>query len=533
MALIQTQSQLFGTALDWGISHNSLEQPLAGQNTVKSGDGPSSVKAFVCLSNSISPFITLTDPQWPTYATTFNERLQYIPAAITIPNTTEQIRAAVSCASKYGIPVQAKSGGHSCASYSTGGHNGILIIDLEKFNSVSLDYRTGIAAVGGGLRLGNLAQGIWDQGRRALGHGTCPGVGIGGHFTHGGYGYSSRAFGLALEQIIWLDVVLANGSFVKIENETLGDVYYALRGAADSFGIVTTFYLQTSTAPEVVIKFSHSFPQALGLIENATVVFMGVQNFSLYSPVVDRNLGLAVTLGGNATSYTVHGTWFGSVESFNKTIAPALLEALPVPPALNESSVEPADWITSLTMLGGEGNSTVPLHGFLQQDNFYAKSVSTNVSFAEEPIRKFFEYAYSAGRGLNVPISWFSIIHLYGGPDSQIGAEGKNGSWAAYSGFDDLWVVQNYGNVPLDQNFPQRGIQFLDGLNDAMTSAMNRSYNACLNYIDPELDTDEAWHLYYGKPLFERLKSLKRDLDPGDIFWNPQSIPVWNDTWVL
>lgn len=52
-----------------------------------------------CLSNSTSPFITLTDPQWPTYATTFNERLQYMPAAITIPNTTEQITAAVSCAS--------------------------------------------------------------------------------------------------------------------------------------------------------------------------------------------------------------------------------------------------------------------------------------------------------------------------------------------------------------------------------------------------------------------------------------------------
>ncbi|KAK4655108.1 hypothetical protein QC762_0072570 [Podospora pseudocomata] len=343
------------------------------------------------LSNSTSPFITLTDPQWPTYATTFNERLQYIPAAITIPNTTEQITAAVSCASKYGIPVQAKSGGHSYASYSTGGHNGILMIDLENFNSVSLDNRTGIAAVGGGVSLGNLAQGIWEQGRRALGHGTCPGVGIGGHFTHGGYGYSSRAFGLALEQIIGLDVVLANGSFVKIDNETLGYVYYALRGAADSFGIATTFYLQTSTAPEVVIKFSYSFPPALESIENATAVFMGVQNFSLYSAVV---------------------------VSFNKTIAPALLEALPVPPALNEGSVEPTDWITSLAMLAGEGSLTVPLHGFLQQDNFYAKSVSTNVSFAEEPIRKFFEYAYSAGEGLDAPISWFSIINLYGGPDS-------------------------------------------------------------------------------------------------------------------
>jgi len=42
---------------------------------------------------------------------------------------------------------------------------------------------TGIAAVGGGTRLGNMALGLYSQGQRALPHGTCPAVGIGGHFT--------------------------------------------------------------------------------------------------------------------------------------------------------------------------------------------------------------------------------------------------------------------------------------------------------------------------------------------------------------
>ena len=66
------------------------------------------------------------------------------------------------------------------------------MIFLESFQDIKLDDATGIATVGGGVRLGNLAQGIWDQGKRALSHGTCPGVGIGGHFTHGGYGHTSR-----------------------------------------------------------------------------------------------------------------------------------------------------------------------------------------------------------------------------------------------------------------------------------------------------------------------------------------------------
>jgi FAD/FMN-containing dehydrogenase len=57
---------------------------------------------------------------------------------------------------------------------------------------------TGIVTVGGGARLGNLGLGIYNQGQRALPHGTFPGVGIGGHYTHGGFGYSSRRWGMYL-----------------------------------------------------------------------------------------------------------------------------------------------------------------------------------------------------------------------------------------------------------------------------------------------------------------------------------------------
>lgn len=47
------------------------------------------------------------------------------------------------------------------------------MIDLEPMQKIELDPKTNIAKVGGGVRLGNLAQGIWDQGKRAMSHGTC------------------------------------------------------------------------------------------------------------------------------------------------------------------------------------------------------------------------------------------------------------------------------------------------------------------------------------------------------------------------
>jgi len=100
-----------------------------------------------------------------------------------------------------------------------------MVIDLESFQDINVDSN-GVATVGAGVRLGNLALGIYNQAKRALPHGTCPGVGIGGHFTHGGYGYDSRKWGLALDTIIGLDVVLANGSFIHASLTAYPDIYW-------------------------------------------------------------------------------------------------------------------------------------------------------------------------------------------------------------------------------------------------------------------------------------------------------------------
>ncbi|KAK3987997.1 Glucooligosaccharide oxidase [Cladorrhinum sp. PSN332] len=500
----------------------------------KRGKSPYYSKLTQCLTTGGVPYRVLTDQDWNEYATTFNARLVYTPAAIALPTTPEQVSSAVLCAAKHGFPVQPKSGGHSYASYSTGGVNGILMVDLENLNTISVDNTTGIAQVGGGVRLGNLALGIWDQGHRALAHGTCPAVGIGGHFTHGGYGYSSRTFGLALDQIVALDVVLANGSYIHANNESYPEIYYALRGAADSFGIVTTFHLQTSPAPPTVINFSFSFPDALSSPSAAADTFLAIQSVSLNSSIINRNSGFGVTISNNATSYTLHGTYFGTMQEFSSTISPAFLNAIPYPPGNGSgTAVEETDWITSLTLLGGAPTLQVPLHGYAERDNFYAKSVTTAHPFTRAALESFFAYALTEGKGEKAPVGWFSIINLYGGPDSQIGKAGRNSGgdsgedeFAAYAGFDDLWVVQNYGNAGANQTFPQEGINFLDGLNDAMTSRMLGEYAAYLNYIDPGYTREEAFELYYGEPLFERLRELKRELDPGNVFRNPQSIPV-------
>jgi FAD/FMN-containing dehydrogenase len=61
---------------------------------------------------------------------------------ITIPENEEQVGQSVTCAAAAGLKVQPKSGGHSYASYSSGGQNGSLIVDLEKFGEITVDQST-------------------------------------------------------------------------------------------------------------------------------------------------------------------------------------------------------------------------------------------------------------------------------------------------------------------------------------------------------------------------------------------------------
>ncbi len=92
-----------------------------------------------CLTSNNVPYVVKSSSNWTSYAAPFNLRLVYEPAVITIPETPEQVSFSVTCAAAASLKVQAKGGGHSYASYSSGGQDGSLIIEMEKFASVDVD----------------------------------------------------------------------------------------------------------------------------------------------------------------------------------------------------------------------------------------------------------------------------------------------------------------------------------------------------------------------------------------------------------
>jgi hypothetical protein len=411
-----------------------------------------------------------------------------------------------------------------------------MMIDMEQFQTVSVDA-SGVASVGGGLRLGNMATAIYNQAGRALPHGTCPGgksqgtsdlcirtfanenalVGIGGHFSHGGYGYSSRYWGLALDTIVALDVVIANGTFLHATSTQNSDIYWALRGAADAIGIITTFYLQTQPAPASVVNFQYSFPNMYTAASKGTNAMLHLQAFAQNASVVTKEIGFGIYMDGQG--FSVSGQYFGSLSDFNSKIAPEMLRTLPTP---DSSSAQSLGWIDSLTALGGEGTLVTPVHGYDSHDNFFAKSVTVPEAqpLTNAGLTNYFNYIKSSGIN-NAPVSWFSIANVYGGAGSQINTKGVD--FAAYSDRNSLWVFQHYGFVDVASTFPASGLTFVNGLNTALT-AQQPNTGAYLNYIDPSLTQAQAWDLYYGQPLLTRLQTVKAAVDPNDMFTNPLAI---------
>ena len=132
-----------------------------------------------------------------------------------------------------------------------GGHNGPglgsvddgLVIDLSAMKGVRVDPSARTARVDAGCTQGDV-----DHATHAFGLAVPAGIisttGISGLTLSGGHGYLSRKYGLAIDNLLEADVVLADGSFVTASKDQNADLFWALRGGGGNFGVVTSFLFQ-------------------------------------------------------------------------------------------------------------------------------------------------------------------------------------------------------------------------------------------------------------------------------------------------
>ena len=153
--------------------------------------------------------------------------------------------AAVNFGRDNKLPVAIRGGGHNGP--GLGSVNDGLVIDLSTMKGVRVDPAARTVRVGAGCVTGDVDHATHAFGQ-AVPFGIISTTGVAGLTLSGGHGYLSRQYGLAVDNLIEADVVLADGSFVTASETGNADLLWALRGGGGNFGVVTSFLFRTHPA---------------------------------------------------------------------------------------------------------------------------------------------------------------------------------------------------------------------------------------------------------------------------------------------
>ena len=167
------------------------------------------------------------------------------PLAIAQCVDVADVIAAVNFGRDNKLPIAIRGGGHNGP--GLGSVDDGLVIDLSTMKGVRVDPKNKTVRMGPGCTTADV-----DHATQAFGQAVPFGIvsttGVAGLTLSGGHGYLSRQYGLAVDNLLEADVVLADGSFVTASETDNADLLWALRGGGGNFGVVTGFLFRTHPA---------------------------------------------------------------------------------------------------------------------------------------------------------------------------------------------------------------------------------------------------------------------------------------------
>ncbi|KAE8147890.1 FAD-binding domain-containing protein [Aspergillus avenaceus] len=397
----------------------------------------------------------------------YNLNWPVTPAAVTFPHTSHHVAAVVRCATTYtDTRYRQSQGGHSYGNYGLGGTNGAIVVDLRHLK----DRR--------GLLTGELDTRLFDAGHQAIAHGTSPQIGVGGHTTIGGLGPFARQWGMTLDHVVAAEVVLANGTIVHASGDHHRDVLFAIQGARGSFGIVTEFVLRT--APREAIAYTYTIDLS-GSSSRARLL---------------RHRKFASVCVITPAAMIISGTYFGPRAEFD-----ALGSAERIPGVTEATALVFTDWLGLVTHWTEQSilnvASDIPV-------SFYSRCLAftEKTPLTDKGVGQIFEYLDTTPSGA---VQWMVYFDLVGG---AIGDVSINAT--AFAHRDVLLWTHSYA-LTLGPVSPTT-YRFLDGLNDVVRQVTpGIEHRVYPGYVDPPLENP-------------RLRRIKHQLDPDDLFHNPQGV---------
>lgn len=184
----------------------------------------------------------------------YNGMIDKRPALIVRAVDVSDVMAAVHYARENELLTAIRGGGHNGAGLGT--CDGGVVIDLSPMKGVRVDPFANTVRVAAGCVWGDV-----DHATHAFGMATPSGfistTGVAGLTLGGGIGYLTRRYGLTIDNLLSVDVVLADGRFVTANAKENDDLFWAVRGGGGNFGVVTSFEFQMH--PVSTVQFGPTF----------------------------------------------------------------------------------------------------------------------------------------------------------------------------------------------------------------------------------------------------------------------------------
>ncbi len=432
---------------------------------------------------------------WDDAVLIWNAMAARVPALVVQPASTQDVALAVSLARERGLLLSVKGGGHNIG--GTAIAEGGMTLDMSRMRTVTVDPKRMVAHVGAGCLLGDVDRATQKHGLATV-LGFVSETGVAGLTLGGGFGYLSRRFGWAADNLEQVEIVTADGECRLASREENADLFWALRGGGGNFGVVTRFTFRLHEVGPTITG---------GLVlwgaERAGEVLETFRELTQSAP---RELTAAIVVLTAPPAPFVPDEWHGrqvvgmlvchSGENAEAGLAPVRALGEPVVDLLGEKP-----YAAQQSML--DDMEPKGLHQYWKAEFLPGVSSDYLDTFAEHALR-----AAS-------PLSYSVVFHIGGALNDRDDDDGAVGNRDArfISGFSGVW--------PPDD---PRGQEHVAWAREGWEAI--RPFSTGGNYVNFQLSEDDAARTsaaYGGN--YERLRRVKAAYDPDNLFRVNRNIP--------
>ena len=401
------------------------------------------------------------------------------PAVVVRPSTVADVQKAVRFAADSGLELSVRGGGHAFAGFGT--NDGGVVIDLSKLAGVELvDKERHLVLIGGGALWGQVAATLATHGL-AISSGDTKSVGVGGLTLSGGIGWKVRKYGLAIDNLVAVELVTAEGEVVRASVQENPELFWAVRGGGGNFGIVTAFEFEAHPTTEV-FHGKLTFPAA----EAAGVL----QGWADYLRTAPEELTSTVTLanpftGGPEAPIEILVAFDGdSQELANEVIDP-----------IRRLGTVLADTVVRKPVADTLEEGFAPPPGI--------KVVNRSAFVVEESVPEVLKILAEVGTSERSPIL---ALRSVGGAVARVA---DDATAYAHRQAELMVLVTVVGPAPVVEA-AQPG---LDAIWARLASHVSGAY---ANFLASATDEDVA--AVYPTETYQRLAAVKSQYDPGNLF---------------